>query len=225
MAPGLVLLEFQTRIHGLNVSLGQIRMGQLLALAVTCVAIALLFLLAYLAFVHRSIPELWCVALPIPVAIYGMRRYRIRTADMNRTFRLKQFYERGVARLEGKWTGGGCSGEMYAQEGHAYERGLNIFGAGSLFELLCTCRTEIGRRHLADYLLRTPLVGEVSERQEAVRELSRRTDLQESVSLCLANLTLNNSLREGKSKFWRRSNGCDRQLIWRWAAARCCFIR
>lgn len=47
MAPGLVLLEFQARIHGLNVSLGQIRMGQLLALAVTSAAIILLFLLAY----------------------------------------------------------------------------------------------------------------------------------------------------------------------------------
>lgn len=47
MPPGLVLLEFQARIHGLNVSLGQIRMGQLLALAVTSAAIILLFLLAY----------------------------------------------------------------------------------------------------------------------------------------------------------------------------------
>lgn len=183
MTPGLILLEYQTRIHELNASLGQIRMGQLLALAITCIVIALLFLLAYLAFVHRSIPVLWCVALPIPVAIYGTRRYRIRAGELNRTFRLRQFYERGVARLEGQWAGGGCSGELYATDGHPYEGGLNIFGTGSLFELLCTCRTEIGRRRLAEYLLSAPSIEEIRGRQEAVKELSRRMDLQEGVTL------------------------------------------
>jgi hypothetical protein len=58
-----------------------------------------------------------------------------------------------------------------------------VFGDGSLFELLCTCRTEIGRRCLANYLLDAPVLEEVKERQAAVQELRSRTDLRERIGL------------------------------------------
>ena len=65
---------------------------------------------------------------------------------------------------------------------HVYAADLNVFGEGSLFELLCIARTSIGRRGLANYLLEAPGLEETLLRQEAVRELRRRTDLREQVA-------------------------------------------
>ncbi|HEV2246336.1 MAG TPA: DNA mismatch repair protein MutS, partial [Terriglobia bacterium] len=51
------------------------------------------------------------------------------------------FYERGLARLENRWMGTGESGERFLDPSHPYARDLDLFGQGSLFELLCTTRT------------------------------------------------------------------------------------
>lgn len=79
--------------------------------------------------------------------------------------------------------GGGPNGEEFSDPGHVYARDLNVFGEGSLFELLCTARTAIGQRGLAEYLLRAPAVEETLLRQEAVRELRGQVDLRERVAL------------------------------------------
>ena len=60
---------------------------------------------------------------------------------------------------------------------------LDLFGKGSLFELLCTARTRPGEERLAAYLLSPASVGEVASRQQAVAELSPRLDLREDLSV------------------------------------------
>src|SRR5438552_11515146 len=52
--------------------------------------------------------------------------------------RAAAFYERGLARLENRWAGTGVTGERFLDETHPYAEDLDIFGKGSLFELLCT---------------------------------------------------------------------------------------
>ena len=79
--------------------------------------------------------------------------------------------------------GSGASGGEFAEPGHAYARDLDIFGEGSLFDMLCTARTAIGQRGLADYLLKTPSVEETLSRQQAVRELRGQVDLRERLAL------------------------------------------
>jgi len=96
--------------------------------------------------------------------------------------RLKGFYERAIQRIQGNWVGTGVTGEEFGKVDHVYAADLNIFGEGSLFELLCIARTSIGQRGLADYLLEAPAPEETLLRQEAVRELQGRADLHERVA-------------------------------------------
>lgn len=92
------------------------------------------------------------------------------------------FYEKGLARLEERWAGTGSTGETYRDPLHPYADDLDLFGKGSLFELLCTARTSTGERTLAGWLMATSPAEEVRSRQEAVRDLLPRLDLREAIS-------------------------------------------
>jgi hypothetical protein len=111
------------------------------------------------------------------------RRYGRNRTAWSRLNRLQIFYQRGVGRAEDRFAGTGFSGEEFEYPGHPFAADLSLFGTGSLFELLCTTRTQIGRQRLADYLLETPDLAEVKARQEAVRELSGQTKLREDIAL------------------------------------------
>jgi hypothetical protein len=97
-------------------------------------------------------------------------------------WRLVRFYSNAVKRVKGQWAGSGATGYEFDDANHVFAADLHIFGEGSLFELLCTARTSIGRRRLAEYLLDAPVIEETLRRQEAVRELRGRWDLRESIS-------------------------------------------
>ncbi len=103
--------------------------------------------------------------------------------ETSKRMRLRRFYQSGVDRLTGKWAGKGASGEEFSRPGHLYERDLNLFGAGSMFELLCSTRSQVGQRRLAAYLLDLPDRDETLARQEAVKELQPRSDLREQICL------------------------------------------
>lgn len=93
------------------------------------------------------------------------------------------FYERGLARIRHQWIGHGRSGETHRPSEHLFADDLDLFGRGSLFELLATTRTRAGEETLARWLL-TPAAGdEARARQDAVRELAGRLDLREAVAV------------------------------------------
>ncbi len=91
------------------------------------------------------------------------------------------YYERGMARLEDRWAGTGEGGEQYIDEAHPYARDLDLFGRGSVFELLCTFRTRAGQDRLARWLLEPAPPDEVHARQSAVKELKDRTEFREEL--------------------------------------------
>ncbi len=93
------------------------------------------------------------------------------------------FYERGLARLEGRWAGAGVSGERFLTPEHPYAADLDVFGSGSLFELLCTVRTRLGEDCLAGWLLAPASPDAIRARQAAVRELAPRLDAREALAL------------------------------------------
>ncbi len=96
---------------------------------------------------------------------------------------MEQFYRRSVVRVKGNWAGSGAGGEEFMDSNHVYSSDLDLFGEGSLFELLCTVRTANGKRGLADCLLAVPSVEEILSRQEAVRELQGCVDLRERIAV------------------------------------------
>lgn len=137
-------------------------------------------LVIYLALALHSIPLSWAI-LPALTGPMVIRMLAQNSRDHDRALRVIRFYDSGIARLRGEWQGRGIHGEEFKpQEGsHLYASDLDLFGKGSLFELLCTARTGVGRATLASWLLHPADDTEVLARQEAVRELHNRPELQE----------------------------------------------
>jgi xanthosine utilization system XapX-like protein len=175
------LVQYERRMSELQAGFGEARSHGALATVLLVIAIALFLALGLLAF-RRQISFLW-PSLSIPLAAESARRVRRCWHSQSRIGRLQRFYDRAIRRVGGDWVGSGASGGEFAEPGHAYARDLDIFGEGSLFDMLCTARTAIGQRGLADYLLKAPSVAETLSRQQAVRELRGQVDLRERLAL------------------------------------------
>jgi len=93
------------------------------------------------------------------------------------------FYEAGIARLEDRWIGTGTHGTRYGDPAHPYAADLDLFGRGSLFELLCGARTRAGEETLASWLLAPADPEAIRARQRAVQDLAPRLDLREQIAL------------------------------------------
>jgi hypothetical protein len=105
------------------------------------------------------------------------------TRSWLRAQRAVEFYEQGLARLDQHWMGKGQAGTRFLTRSHPYGLDLDLFGIGSIFELLCTARTTTGEETLAAWLQAAASVPEVCARQQAVAELQPRIDLREEIGL------------------------------------------
>ncbi len=101
----------------------------------------------------------------------------------DRARRAVDFYARGLARVEGRWAGTGVAGAEFLDLDHPYAADLDLFGAGSMFERLCTARTKSGEAALAGWLLAPADPDTIVERHQAVVELRPRLDLREDLEL------------------------------------------
>lgn len=159
---------------------GAVRAGRLAAMRLA--TFVLLLIVAWLAVVRPGVSPAWVLpplaAFVALVVLSGRVGRQRRTAE-----RAAAFHARGLARLDGSWPGQGVTGERWRAEQHPYAADLDLFGAGSLFELLCEARTAAGERTLATWLQEPAAPGEVLERQSAVRDLRDRLDFREALSL------------------------------------------
>ena len=117
-----------------------------------------------------------------------------------------RFCERGIERLSGEWQGKGLDGSGFAGEHHLFAVDLDLFGKGSIYELLCIAMTAAGRATLARWLLHPGDVtaGEVRERQAAVFELRERVELREEIFVVAAEVA--NDVEEAKLDEWSRGS-------------------
>ena len=116
--------------------------------------------------------------------------YAALVVSHDRVLRLKRRFsllarlnERGIARLTGEWHHFGERGDEFRQPDHLYAEDLDIFGQGSLFQLLNETGTRLGESVLAGWLARAAPVGEVRERQGAIRELAGLIDFRQELLL------------------------------------------
>lgn len=138
-------------------------------------------LLAWLAFGLDRLPG-WTVAPPLlGFAALVVAHARIIPARREAE-RAAAHYAAGLARLEERWMGRGRGGGEFLDAAHPYAGDLDLFGAGSLFELLCTARTQAGATRLAEWLRAPAAPDEVRARQRAVAELRPRLDLREELA-------------------------------------------
>lgn len=159
------------RDQRLFIQLGNLR----LAVAVAAAA------LAYAA--YQGYASGWLLALPL-IAFIALVVYHERVV---RRQQLAQrgivYYERGLARLDDKWSGQGNTGERFQNPDHIYSGDLDVFGRGGLFELICVARTAEGEQRLANWLLSSAPPAEVRERQAACADLRPRIQLREDLAL------------------------------------------
>jgi hypothetical protein len=93
------------------------------------------------------------------------------------------FYQRGISRLEERWRDYGEYGDRFIDPSHPYAQDLDLFGKGSLFQLLCTARTLGGEQKLAAWLKNPASQAELQSRQNAVEELRSKLDLREDLAI------------------------------------------
>ena len=122
---------------------------------------------SWLVFSRQALPF---AALLIPIAAFvalAIRHERVARAQ-DRARRAIAFHEAAIRRTTSEWIGYGNTGERFRDVAHPYAEDLDLFGRGSLFELIARTRTAEGERTLADWLGGfTRLVG---------RDLLRRHD-------------------------------------------------
>jgi MutS domain V len=97
--------------------------------------------------------------------------------------RAVDFYRKGLARIEDRWPGTGQTGERIDIHSSLYATDLDLFGQGSLFELLSLARTRMGEDTLAAWLLSPSPVAQLTQRHAAVAELRSCLDLREDIAI------------------------------------------
>jgi hypothetical protein len=97
--------------------------------------------------------------------------------------RAVDFYRKGLARIEDRWPGTGQTGERIDVHSSLYATDLDLFGRGSLFELLCLTRTRMGEDTLAAWLLSPSPVPQLTQRHAAIAELRSRLNLREEMAI------------------------------------------
>lgn len=125
----------------------------------------------------------WWVLLPM-AAFFLLGAHLTRLEEDGAALqRAQAFYRRGLARLDGRWAGAGTGGRRFLDDDHLYAGDLDLFGHGSLFELLCQARTRGGEETLAAWLREPAPADVVAERQESARELATMLDVREDVAV------------------------------------------
>ncbi|HET9319221.1 MAG TPA: hypothetical protein VFO27_05585, partial [Bryobacteraceae bacterium] len=144
-------------------------------------AAAAVAVVVWMALSH-AISIVW-VVLPAAmlVTLSVLHEHLLRLVERRR--RAERYFEKALARLDGKWAGTGEAGDRYLDTAHPYAQDLDLFGEGSLFELLCTARTHIGEDTLARWLLAPADPDTVRGRHEALTELRPRLDLREELAV------------------------------------------
>src|SRR5215469_12625108 len=132
---------------------------------------------------RRHLFSPWWILFPVGafVAVAAYHSRILRARDLVQ--RAVAFYKSGIARIENRWPGTGQSGERFSDPHHVYAADLDLFGRGSLFELLSTARTRMGEETLANWLLVPAAINEIAERHPAIHELRDQLDLREDVAV------------------------------------------
>jgi len=131
-------------------------------------------------FSGRLSPLWWTLPIVSFLVVAALHERVVRARSANT--RAIGYCERGLERLAGSWSGSGPTGNEFLDPEHPYADDLDLFGEGSLFQLLCTASSPMGRRTLADWLLTPASPDELRRRQEAVRELGPESRLREDVA-------------------------------------------
>jgi ABC-type multidrug transport system fused ATPase/permease subunit len=153
------------------------------ALFATMRGVTALFGMAILFFWYNGSLPIWWLAVPT-VAFVAQMLLHDRVVDALAAARRKcDHYQTGLSRLNDDWAGRGPAGERYENPEHDYASDLDLFGDGSLFQLLNAARTRLGKDRLARWLCHAADRETILKRQKAVERLRHEVGLREQLAL------------------------------------------
>jgi hypothetical protein len=160
------------QLDKLNARIGSIRLGIGAAFLV----------IAWMCLGPWAVAPAWLcvpVAAFIAVLIYH-QRIRTRRIQAQRAVAL---YQDGLARIQDRWAGTGETGRRFELPHHIYADDLDLFGSGSLYQLLCAGRTQMGENTLAQWLRAPADIEIIRARHAAIADLRDRLKLRESLAI------------------------------------------
>ncbi len=153
----------------------------------------------------------WLIAsLVIFIGLVLVHRQIVRALQTAK--RAVALYLRGQARIQDRWFGQGDTGESFRIPGHVYAEDVDILGTDSLFQLLCSARTQMGEATLAQWLLEPASLPAILQRQAAVRELKDKLDFREY--LAVAGETDKIKADRGKLIRWASQEATTASRLW-----------
>ena len=153
-----------------------IRIGNLKVIVVVGI------LIAYLSLSKNVVSAYWLLVLIGVLVVLALIHERI-IRTKTRASGAADYYRKGIARIEDRWPGTGQGGDRFRADDHVYAEDLDLFGRGSLFELLSTARLPMGENRLADWLCRPSPKPVILARQELVSELRQKLDFRENLAI------------------------------------------
>jgi hypothetical protein len=157
------------------------------AISYSRLAVVVAGLVAAWLSVQANVFSPWWLVAPAVLFLLLLQVHERVLRSRDRARSAVDFHRRGIERLDDCWAGRGDAGERYIEQSregrveHLYASDLDLFGRGSLFELLAVTRTRSGSDTLAGWLLRPAAPAEVRERQAAVADLRGRLELREEL--------------------------------------------
>ncbi|HXR98753.1 MAG TPA: hypothetical protein VN709_13010 [Terriglobales bacterium] len=175
------IAAYSRRLALAQAAAGRARQGEIRLAWAKIVAVFAFLGLAWASIIGLAFAALWLL-LPLAVLVYLFVAHGGAILERERSERKVRFYQRGLARLRAEPTAA-PAGERFRDPQHVYADDLDLFGPGSLFQLLSTARTPMGEERLAAWLRAPASVATLRDRQRQVAELRPQLDLRERAGL------------------------------------------
>jgi hypothetical protein len=179
--PSAAWLEYQARLQQRESTVAQLQHRHFWLGNARIAVFAAIVVLGWFSRTGSPLFFLLIAAVILFIALVVIHRRVVRA--MNAAKRAAEVYRRGLARIEDRWAGAGDSGDEFKDPLHLYAEDLDILGPGSLFQLLSTARTRMGRQCLARWLLTPAAREEIQERHAAIAELKPKLNFREELAV------------------------------------------
>ena len=154
------------------------------------ITFALFVAVAWLSLFNDSLSPGWLL-IPFVLFLVLMVAHSRVVSRLARSRRAIDYYNARLGQLAGKWSGMGSSGARYCNDDHPYTTDMDVFGVGSLFELVCCARTRLGEDVLARWFSSAADQNTILERQQAITELRGQVEFRERFALLDAEINAN----------------------------------
>jgi hypothetical protein len=136
----------------------------------------------YWAVTVQGNPSAWLIGAAVAAFIGLAIWHELVIRALARAKAAVQFYTDGIARVEDRWSGKGDASARFRDDEHPYSGDLDVFGEGSLFELISGARTPVGEERLASWLSAPAAPAVIRQRQARVAALRTQIDLRERLA-------------------------------------------